>query len=193
MNVIFALNFVQLEIPWETTNLSSTETGNPKQDIFSKINWKFNLYHNIIYVDLNISTILLIQKKRSVLHNLPGRSNVSLLESHEDLVMSKMIFLGPGEGFSCLECQYSSTMKSNIRHHVESRHLDLSYPCSVCDKVQKSYKAWYTHLKTHTTTTWLLVYVVFTVIMFVVSNNIMSEINCKCKTYNLHNKTSIIE
>ena len=83
---------------------------------------------------------------------MPGRSNVSLLESHEDLVMSKMIFLGPGEGFSCLECQYSSTMKSNIRHHVESRHLDLSYPCSVCDKVQKSYKAWYTHLKTHTTT-----------------------------------------
>ena len=68
---------------------------------------------------------------------------------HEELVMSKMMYLGPGEGFSCLECEYISKMKSNIRHHVESKHLDLSYPCSACDKTQKSYKAWYLHMKTH--------------------------------------------
>ena len=73
------------------------------------------------------------------------------MELHEAMVMSKILALGPREGFSCLECEYTSTMKSNIRHHVESRHLDLSYPCTLCNKMQKSYKAWFTHFKTHQT------------------------------------------
>ena len=73
----------------------------------------------------------------------------STMEQHEALVMSRILALGQGGGFSCLECEYTSTMKSNMRHHVESRHLDLSYHCTLCNKTQKSYKAWYTHSKTH--------------------------------------------
>ena len=68
---------------------------------------------------------------------------------HEELVMSKMTYLGPGEGFACTDCDYRASKKGNIRCHVETRHLDLSYQCKYCDKIQKSYKAWYTHNRIH--------------------------------------------
>jgi len=70
-------------------------------------------------------------------------------DNHEDLVMSKMINLGPGVGFNCMECEYMSPMKSNMRYHVESKHLDLNYPCGICNKQQKSYKTWYLHVQRH--------------------------------------------
>ena len=67
--------------------------------------------------------------------------------SHEDLVMSKMVSLGTGQGYTCTDCDYSSRMKSNMRHHVESKHLNLVYQCSICRKSQKSYKSWFLHIK----------------------------------------------
>jgi len=70
-------------------------------------------------------------------------------ESHEELVMSKIINLGTGVGFNCTECEYMSPMKSNMRYHVESKHLDLNYPCHICNKTQKSYKTWYLHVQRH--------------------------------------------
>ena len=69
--------------------------------------------------------------------------------NHEELVMSKIINLGTGVGFNCMECDYMSPMKSNMRYHVESKHLDLNYPCNICNKTQKSYKTWYLHVQRH--------------------------------------------
>jgi len=73
----------------------------------------------------------------------------SSFENHEELVMSKIINLGTGVGFNCMECDYMSPMKSNMRYHVESKHLDLNYPCNICNKTQKSYKTWYLHVQRH--------------------------------------------
>ena len=77
------------------------------------------------------------------------KSEPGQFDSHEDLVMSKMNNLGTGVGFNCLECDYMSPMKSNMRYHVESKHLDLNYPCNICNKTQKSYKTWYLHVQRH--------------------------------------------
>ena len=68
-------------------------------------------------------------------------------DNHEDLVMSKMVNLGSGLGYNCTDCDYNSRMKSNMRHHVESKHLNLTYHCSICRKSQKSYKSWFLHIK----------------------------------------------
>jgi len=66
---------------------------------------------------------------------------------HEELIMSKII---NNNGFyTCIECGYTSPQKGNIRHHVELKHLDLCYPCNICEKIQKSYKSWYLHMKYH--------------------------------------------
>ena len=66
---------------------------------------------------------------------------------HEELIMSKMFNLGPGLGYNCTDCEYSSRVKSNMRHHVESKHLNLLYHCNSCRKSQKSYKSWFLHIK----------------------------------------------
>ena len=66
---------------------------------------------------------------------------------YEELVMSKILNLGPGLGLSCTECEYNSTMKSNMRYHIESKHLDLSYTCSECGNTYKSYKSWQMHIQ----------------------------------------------
>ena len=68
---------------------------------------------------------------------------------HEDLVMSKMTYVGPGQGFVCTDCSYVADKKGNMRQHIESKHLDLSYPCSICGKQYKTYKTWYQHQKIH--------------------------------------------
>ena len=69
------------------------------------------------------------------------------LDNHDELVLSKMTNLGPGLGFQCNDCQYSSTVNGNMRHHIESTHLDLSYQCSLCMKSLKSYKSWFMHMQ----------------------------------------------
>ena len=61
--------------------------------------------------------------------------------------MSKMVSLGPGQGYKCSDCDYSSIVKSNLRHHVESTHLDLTYECDLCLKSFKSYKSLFMHLQ----------------------------------------------
>ena len=68
-------------------------------------------------------------------------------DEHEEIVMSKMINLGPGLGYKCSDCDYNSAVKSNMRHHVESTHLDLTYQCNLCPKSLKSYKSWFMHMQ----------------------------------------------
>ena len=36
--------------------------------------------------------------------------------------------------WECLDCDYKTHLKPNIRQHVETKHLDLSYPCNFCGK-----------------------------------------------------------
>ena len=67
--------------------------------------------------------------------------------NHDELVLSKMTNLGPGLGFQCNDCPYSSTVNGNMRHHIESSHLDLNYQCSLCIKSLKSYKSWFMHMQ----------------------------------------------
>ena len=69
--------------------------------------------------------------------------------SNEELFLTKIIHLGQGEGFSCVDCDYISNQRSNIRNHVEMKHLNLLYTCNICSKTKKSYKAWYEHVKLH--------------------------------------------
>ena len=61
--------------------------------------------------------------------------------------MSKMINLGPGLGYNCSDCGYNNSKKDNMRHHIESTHLDLTYTCNVCQKSSKSYKSWFMHIQ----------------------------------------------
>jgi len=78
---------------------------------------------------------------------LEGADGNKGLDDHEELVMSKMNNLGTGLGFSCTDCDYNSSVKSNMRHHVESTHLDLTYQCNLCLKSLKSYKSWFMHMQ----------------------------------------------
>ena len=58
----------------------------------------------------------------------------------EDLFMSKMMSLGPTLGYQCTDCEFKTPKRDNMRHHIESAHLDLTYNCQVCGKSYKSYK-----------------------------------------------------
>ena len=58
----------------------------------------------------------------------------------EYLFMSKMVSLGPTLGYHCTDCDFKSPKKDNMRHHIESTHLDLTYNCELCGKAYKSYK-----------------------------------------------------
>jgi len=67
----------------------------------------------------------------------------------EEMVLSKMKFSHSPDGGSfwiCLECFYKSKYKGDIRKHVETRHLFLSFPCSVCSQVLTTSKALKRHM-----------------------------------------------
>jgi len=55
-----------------------------------------------------------------------------------EVVASKMRrttnFLGTGL-HSCLECGYTSKVRSNVIDHVEAKHLRVWYQCDQCDYV----------------------------------------------------------
>ena len=54
--------------------------------------------------------------------------------------LCKMKFLGQGgKSWICTECDYQG-IKPNVRNHVESQHLNLSYMCILCTKVFKTWK-----------------------------------------------------
>ena len=115
-----------------------------------KYEWEYKVSCSDILLIFLVTIFLLyfVHSLSAILLAVSGQQK-STMEQHEAMVMSKILPLGQREGFSCLECDYTSTMKSNMRHHVESRHLDLTYLCTLCNKTQKSYKAWYSHSKTH--------------------------------------------
>ena len=52
----------------------------------------------------------------------------------------KMLSLGPGLGYRCYDCEFKSPKKDDLRHHIESSHLNLSYNCQLSGKAYKSYK-----------------------------------------------------
>jgi len=77
-----------------------------------------------------------------------GNKGMAIFSAYEnEEFMSKVINRGAGNGWECLECDYKSHLKPNIRQHVETRHLDLSYPCDICGKIFKSYKTCQMHQK----------------------------------------------
>ena len=51
-----------------------------------------------------------------------------------------MVSLGPTLGYECTDCGFKTLKKDNMRHHIESSHLELTYNCEVCGKSYKSYK-----------------------------------------------------
>ena len=58
--------------------------------------------------------------------------------------------LGAGQ-WLCNECGYQSRNKTNLKYHIEAKHVstsDLStlYPCQYCDKLLKNRKALNNHL-----------------------------------------------
>merc|ERR1712029_15066 len=46
----------------------------------------------------------------------------------DDVFLSKMKYLEMSRCWSCTDCDYQS-IKPNVRHHVESNHLNLKYRC----------------------------------------------------------------
>ena len=45
-------------------------------------------------------------------------------------------------GFSCIKCGYTSKRISNVKDHIERKHIEgMEYPCTSCDKVFRSSNA----------------------------------------------------
>ena len=116
--VISVSNFALLEIPSETTKLAFIKIKQPDASRLHENDRKY----------------------------FAGPHGVEI-DNHDELVLSKMTALGTGLGYQCNDCQYSSTGNGNMRHHIESTHLDLNYQCSLCVKSLKSYKSWFMHMQ----------------------------------------------
>lgn len=48
-------------------------------------------------------------------------------------LLSKMICLGP-RSYQCSECGFSNSYKNSMINHIEARHSDGVYQCSLCEK-----------------------------------------------------------
>ena len=64
----------------------------------------------------------------------------------DDVFLSKMKYLEMSRCWSCTDCDYQS-IKPNVRHHVESNHLNLKYRCQICGQMLRTYKSRYNHYK----------------------------------------------
>ena len=77
-------------------------------------------------------------------------SYVYLLHFPPELIESMMNSLGGGQ-WQCNECGYQSRNKTNLKYHIEAKHMSASdistlYPCPHCDKFLKNRKALNNHL-----------------------------------------------
>ena len=60
-----------------------------------------------------------------------------------------VIQLLPGDqGYLCLECSYKTTAKQCMKRHVESRHLRLKLPCTLCPTVLNTNRSRQVHYRT---------------------------------------------
>ena len=47
----------------------------------------------------------------------------------------------------CISCDYSSMKITNVKDHIEAKHLSLSYPCSYCSMTCPTKVALRMHMK----------------------------------------------
>ena len=45
----------------------------------------------------------------------------------------------------CLYCDSKTTHKSNLRQHIESKHISVSYKCQLCNSTCPTQNALYKH------------------------------------------------
>ena len=62
-----------------------------------------------------------------------GQEQANLFKHLDEIVMSKCRKLD--NAFSCLECGFQTKFITNMKNHVESKHLDqfVKIPCLYCD------------------------------------------------------------
>ena len=51
------------------------------------------------------------------------------------------------DGYSCINCSYTSKKTTHMREHVEKHIEGLEYPCNSCDRVLRSSHSWRNHKK----------------------------------------------
>ena len=68
--------------------------------------------------------------------------SVSVLSVEEEMqrrvnLQSKMICEGPSS-FRCTDCTFQTAYKSSLVNHIEAKHFNYSYSCSLCGRVHSS-------------------------------------------------------
>ena len=90
-----------------------------------------------------------------------GKENDSLSLCHCILLFaaqieSMMANLGSGSGYQCLECGYHSKYSTNVKNHIDAKHIvSTGYYCPQCPEVLKNKHALKNHLsKVHKPNVW---------------------------------------
>ena len=69
------------------------------------------------------------------------RKTALLVDPATMATIESMIEQRVGE-FSCIKCGYASNRISNVKDHIERKHIEgMEYPCTSCDKVFRSSNA----------------------------------------------------
>ena len=58
------------------------------------------------------------------------------IEQRKSFIKSKMSQIqteSEGKVFQCLECNYTSKISTNMKDHIEAKHLYSRIACSLCD------------------------------------------------------------
>ena len=68
----------------------------------------------------------------------------------DDLILTKMCPTQDSNGmklWQCNDCGYTRERKSDVRRHIEHKHVDLQVSCQYCDSVFTSRGGLKAHLK----------------------------------------------
>ena len=69
------------------------------------------------------------------------------LDFNAEMINSKIVHDPPY--WRCSDCEYNSTHKATLKRHIESKHLEFSYQCNICNHVLSSKHLYSVHMKKH--------------------------------------------
>lgn len=64
-----------------------------------------------------------------------------------DSILSEYMAKDENGLWRCLSCDYGSKNNHNVKHHIESKHIAVSYSCSYCSKTCPTKVAFLMHVK----------------------------------------------
>eukprot|EP00096_Caligus_rogercresseyi_P007694 TRINITY_DN256_c0_g1_i3.p1 TRINITY_DN256_c0_g1~~TRINITY_DN256_c0_g1_i3.p1 ORF type:complete len:421 (-),score=171.85 TRINITY_DN256_c0_g1_i3:267-1529(-) len=83
--------------------------------------------------------------------NKGGRGGGGGIFSIEDLdreILKLTVHIGQSQ-YSCLECGHFSHQSSDLRKHIESRHLHFEMSCPICPQISYTRHQWQRHMRTN--------------------------------------------